>query len=287
MKNKFNFDTELALQKKRSLPAPVKANSNLIKSNQEINTENRTVTVVANTMNFFDYDMDVLLKGCANRSISQRGAKTTANDKIAHLLYHDMNKQVGKSLDEREELVEGKLALVCESYLPETEDGEDTLIKYNVGMYNQHSIGFRYKLLDFIEKGTQDWDKIMSILINPEDADEIGYLWAVKEIKWWEYSTVTFGANKLTPYIGTKSENKIEIADIISQKIAILAQKAMRKDIGNKEAFNYELSQLQQMIYELAEMSPSLKDIHKDSSKEDTQKVVLLSDFSKKLNFKL
>lgn len=286
MKNKFNFDTDLMLQKKRSMPAPVKSNSNLIQSTKDVDMTGRNVTLVANTFNFFDYDFDVLLKGCANRSISQRGAKTNANDKIAHLLYHDMNKQVGKSVDEREELVDGKLALVCESYLPETEDGEDTLIKYNVGMYNQHSIGFRYVDLEYVEKGTQLWDKMISTLLNPEDADKVGYLWAIKEIKWWEYSTVTFGANKLTPYIGTKSENKIEIADIISQKIAILAQKATRKEIGNKNAFDYELSQLQQMIYELAEMVPSTKDILKDSS-DAHPKAISLSGFSNKIKINI
>lgn len=286
MKNKFNFDTDLMLQKKRSMPAPVKSNSNLIQSTKEVDMTGRNVTIVANTFNFFDYDFDVLLKGCANRSISQRGAKTNANDKIAHLLYHDMNKQVGKSIDEHEEFVDGKLALVCESYLPETEDGEDTLIKYNIGMYNQHSIGFRYVDLEYIEKGTQLWDKMMSTLLNPEDADKVGYLWAVKEIKWWEYSTVTFGANKLTPYIGTKSENKIEIADIISQKIAILAQKATRREIGNKNAFDYELSQLQQMIYELAEMVPSTKDILKDSSGAHP-KAISLSGFSDKIRINI
>ena len=286
MKNKFNFDTDLMLQKKRSMPAPVKSNSNLIQSTKDVDMTGRNVTLVANTFNFFDYDFDVLLKGCANRSISQRGAKSNANDKIAHLLYHDMNKQVGKSVDEREELVDGKLALVCESYLPETEDGEDTLIKYNVGMYNQHSIGFRYVDLEYVEKGTQLWDKMMSTLLNPEDADKVGYLWAIKEIKWWEYSTVTFGANKLTPYIGTKSENKIEIADIISQKIAILAQKATRKEIGNKNAFDYELSQLQQMIYELAEIVPSTKDILKDSS-DAHPKAISLSGFSDKIKINI
>jgi len=277
----MKFDADYLVQKKKAQPCGVKSMQSV--SLKEIDATNRTIKLVANTLNFFDYDNDVLLKGCANRSISQRGAKSEAPDKIAHLLFHDMRRPVGKSMLEAEEVVDGKSVLYCETYMPETIDGDDTLTNYEAGVYNQHSIGFKYLDLEFFEKGGNGWDKFIAGLVNPEDADAAGYGWGVKEIKWWEYSTVTFGANKLTPYIGTKSENKVDIADALSKKIAILATKAMRRDIINKDAFNYELAQLQQMVYELSEyVSPKDNTLKEGSLDAGTQKIEL-SGFSKNL----
>lgn len=277
----MKFDADYLVEKKKAQPCGVKSMQSL--SLKEIDATNRTIKLVANTLNFFDYDFDVLMKGCANRSIAHRGAKSDAPDKIAHLLFHDMNRPVGKSTMESEEIIDGNPVLYCETYMPETIDGEDTLINYEAGVYNQHSIGFKYLDLEFLEKGTPGWDKLISIMINPEEADLVGYGWAVKEIKWWEYSTVTFGANKLTPYIGTKSENKIDIADALSKKIAILATKAMRRDIINKEAFNYELAQLQQMVYELSDYVSPKDSTLKDSSLDAGTQKIELSGFSKNL----
>lgn len=283
----MKFDADYLIDKKKSQPFPVKTSANGVQF-KEVDSTNRTVKLVANTLNFFDYDFDVLVKGCANRSISQRGAKSTAPDKIAHLLHHDMHRPVGKSSLEFEEVIDGKSVLYCESFLPDTVDGDDTLTKYEVGIYNQHSIGFKYIDLDFIEKGTPEWDKFLALMINPEDADKVGYGWKVKEIKWWEYSTVTFGANKLTPYLGTKSENKFDMADSISKKIAILATKAMKREIKNEEAFKFELSQLQQMVFELSSVNSLKQTIPPSSSEgESTEpKRISLNGFSKSLNFK-
>lgn len=275
------------IQVKQTTPFGIKVSPFQYK---EIDTAGRTVKMVVNTLNYYDHDYDVLVKGCANRSMSHRGAKSEAPDKIVHLLHHDMHRPVGKSLSESEETIDGKLALVCSSFLPETIDGDDTLTKYEVGIYNQHSIGFQYKDIEYIEKETAAWDKFLKLMINPEDAEEIGYGWLIKEIKWWEYSTVTFGANKLTPYLGTKSENKIDIADALSKKIAILATKAMRREIKNEEAFKFELSQLQQMVFELSEAG-SLKQVHPKGTDDESQVEepvkLSLNGFSKNLTIKI
>lgn len=276
------FDAFDIIQKKKDIPFKIKANSINFK---EIDTANRIVKLVANTLNFFDYDCDVLLKGCANRSIADRGAKSESFDKIAHLLHHDMHRPVGKSLLEAEEVVDKKKVLYCESFLPETTDGDDTLTKYEVGMHNQHSIGFKYLNIDYIEKGATGWDKVMKDLLNPEDAENVGYLWAVKEIMWWEYSTVVFGANKLTPYLGTKSTNKVDICESISQKIAILANKAMRREVKDKKLFEFELAQLQQMIMELSEEDTSKQSALGGSQSEENHKSVSLLGFSNNLIF--
>lgn len=279
----MKIDFDFLTQKKKDIPFKVKSS---ISNYKELDMSGRTVSIVANTLNYFDYDFDALAKGCANRSIQNNGAKSQAPDKIAHLLHHDMHRPVGKSMEESEQELDGNSVLMCKSYMPETTDGEDTLIKYETGIYNQHSTGFKYLDLHHLERGSEAWDNWMKELINPEDAEEVGYGWKVNEIGWWEYSTVVFGANKLTPYIGTKSENKVDIADIINQKMTILATKAMRREIKNKKLFDFELAQLQQMILELSEAG-SLKDgTQNGSQSESTQKKkITLTGFSNNLKF--
>jgi len=269
------MDFEFLTQKKKEMPFAVKGSSQY---SNEIDEGQRIVKLVANTFNYFDHDFDALTKTCANRSISNNGAKSDAPDKIVHLLHHNMSNVVGKSMSESVEKVDGKYVFYAESFLPDTTDGEDTLKKYKAGMYNQHSIGFNYLNLEYLEKGATGWDKWMNELINPEDADQVGYGWKVSEIKLWEYSTVTFGANKLTPYLGAKSVNGV--ADIINKKIALLAEKAIKREVINRDLFDYELMQLQQMVLELSE-TVSLKQGTLPQDPPPASTLVQLSGFSK------
>lgn len=243
-----------------------------IKSNiatyKEIDENSRIIKAVVNTYNFFDSDFDVLREGSAKRSIQNRGAKTAAHDKILHALNHDLHTLPGKSLSEAETTINGNKVLYAESFLPETTLGEDTLINYKAGIYNQHSIGFQYKDIEFIEKGTVEWDKFISNLINPEEADKIGFGYDVKEINWFEWSTVAFGVNKLTPYLGTKSQNKTTQLHNLYTKLDSLI-KASKKGIKNKKIFELQYSQLKQMIEETVYLKPSGKETLKDSSDSD------------------
>src|SRR5690606_24479112 len=95
-----------------------------------------------------------------------------------------------------------------ETKMLNTSDGNDTLIKYQEGVYDNHSIGFRYLDIRYIEQDSDQWKVNIDKLINPEDAENRGYMFLVKEIELFEGSTVAFGANRLTPYLGSKSENK-------------------------------------------------------------------------------
>lgn len=237
---------------------------------KEIDEGERIVKAVANTYNYFDHDFDVLRMGSAKKSIADRGAKSNANDKILHALFHDLRKLPGKSIHEDERTVNGHKVLYVESRLAETMDGEETLIKYKEGIYNQHSIGFRYMELKFVEQGEADWDKFISDLINPEDAEKIGFGWDVTEINLHEWSTVAFGANKLTPFLGTKTKNKNIHLQNIYTKMDALIKKANRQDIKNKKIFDLQLNQLKQMIAELSNNEPSIKETFIKPSAIDT-----------------
>ncbi len=162
--------------------------------------------------------------------------------------------------------------LYVESFLPETTLGEDTLINYKTGIYNQHSIGFRYMQLEYFEEEGEGWDEFMKDIINPEDAEKAGFGWEVKEINLHEWSTVAFGANKLTPYLGTKSQNKNILLQNIYLKLDTLIKKANRQEVKNKKLFELQISQLKQMIKEITEVKPVKDNLIKDPDLSDNKK---------------
>lgn len=247
-----------------------------IKSNlatyKEIDESSRIIKAVVSTYNYFDYDYDVLRKGCAKKSIQNNGAHSNANDKILHALNHNLHTLPGKSIIEKEIKINGHDVLYVESFLPETTLGEDTLINYQANIYNQHSIGFRYVDIQFLEKGAEAWSNFLKHLINPEEAERVGFGYDVKEIEWFEWSTVAFGANKLTQYLGTKSANKTVQIDNLYIKMDALI-KAANSQLKNKKIFELQYSQLKQLIQETINYEPSKKDtLIIDTSLNDIQK---------------
>lgn len=255
------------MNKKDKLNISYQVKSNLA-SYKEVDNSSRIIKAVANTFNFFDSDYDVLRLGCCKKSIQERGSASSAPDKILHALFHDLTRLPGKSMNEAEIILDGKPVLYVESKLSETIDGEETLIKYNDGIYNQHSIGFRYVQIEYIEKESTEWDKFTHDLINPEDAEDVGYGWDIKEINLHEWSTVPLGANKLTEYLGVKTANKAIRLQNIYSKMDALVSKARRNEIKNKKIFELQYQQLKQMIAESYEIKPDLKSTLTESQKE-------------------
>ena len=189
-----------------------------IKSIKEVDAENRTVKFIANTYFFIDSDQDMLITGCAVKSINDRGAASNATAKIKHQSDHVLNTQnvVGRIdvIDER--IIDSKTVIYCESHIPATSKGNDDLINYQEGVYDNHSIGFRYKSLVLAVKDSTDqresaaWNEFYPLALNPEKADEFGYFFVIKEIELFEVSVVSYGANELTPVIGSKSKGMNE-----------------------------------------------------------------------------
>jgi len=236
--------------KQDKINTPYKIKSNLA-TYKEIDESKRIVQLIANTYNFYDFDGDVLRMGCSLKSIKDRGAKSNAYDKILHAKDHNLQDLPGKSILEVETVLEGNPVLYCETKLSESTDGEDLLTKYIEGIYNQHSIGFQYKVVEYVEKETEAWDEFLKDLINPEDAIAEGWGWDVKEIKLFEFSTVALGANKLTPYLGVKSTNKNVYLANIYTKMDALFKKQISGNIKNQHNFDLQHLQLKQLIKEM------------------------------------
>ena len=235
----------------------------------EVDNSCRTVDLIANTYNYFDSDYDVLIMGCAAKSIQDRGVNSASPGKIKHLMHHDMQKVIAKPTLLEEVKLNDMEVLHANSFFPEVEDSDNELQKYKAGLYDQHSIGFRYMNGEWIEKGAENWVKYLNMLINPQDAENAGFMYIVKEIMFYEYSTVAFGANRLTDFLGTKSENKqVQYQNLIT-KLDDLHN--MMRDTKDKHAVELQERQLKQMIYELYNPEPSSKVTPPEPIKEDTQ----------------
>lgn len=244
---------------------------------KDVDTTKRIVTGLYNTALYFDSDQDVLLKGCADRSIKERGPASTSTAKIKHLMFHDWTQLPGKIqvLEEKTVEVEGKnvTGIYFETKMADTQLGTDTIINYQEQVYDNHSIGFRYLDGEWVDAEASDWQKYLDLLINPEDAIAAGYMFVWKEIKLYEGSTVAFGANELTPYLGVKSGNKEAMIMKLSSRINALKTQVISGKQSDEmlQSFEMQLMQLDQIIKEVFVAEPSIKSILQDRSHKDIE----------------
>lgn len=184
-----------------------------------------------------DSDGDVMVKGAFSKTINENKSR------IAHLLQHDVTKPIGLLI----ELEEDEKGLRFVSELSKSTLGNDTLIQYQEGILREHSVGFN------TIKGMAQKD-----------------FYEIQEVKLWEGSTVTFGANSLTPVIGIKSED--ERASETLQAIDRLQKFLRHTTISDESArlLEFELEKLKS-IQSLKLIEP-LKALEKDEPIFDIDK---------------
>lgn len=249
---------------------------------KDVDMNGRIVTMVLNTYNYLDSQGDVLLPGCAKKSIRDNGPKTGVDTpKIKHLLFHSWEKVTGKILVLDERNIEGIDCIYAETYMPDTTDGNDTLKNYDAGVYDNHSIGFNYLRTEFLERETSGWKKAVDQLINPEAADNWHYMWLVKEIALWEGSTVAFGANAMTPCLGIKDGSPAEQKAELYKRFDILT-KQLRSGTQTDEmlhSFDMQVRQIKQMIEDI-EIADAVgqKDRERQKARENKPSLLFTAD---------
>lgn len=170
------------------------------------------VKTVANTHNWLDFDMDVLLKDCAKKSINERKGL------IPHI--HDHIRRSDAKVGEVDDITLDDLTFKqlgleafgsgitqCIVFVTEIikSYNEKIFNQYKEGRVNQHSIGLQYVQLALGINDPEDkdhfdtWEKHFDKIINKQRAIDLGFFWGVSEIKLIENSTVLFGANEITP----------------------------------------------------------------------------------------
>ena len=136
---------------------------------KEVDVDKRMVAGYFSVFDVKDSDGDILKPGAFKRTIQQNGPD--GKDRIMHLWQHNPTKPMAKPRT----LKEDAHGLFFESKITDTTWGTDALKLYRDGVIKEHSIGF---------------NTIQSDFSSEEDAN------VITEVKLWEGSTVTWGANE-------------------------------------------------------------------------------------------
>jgi uncharacterized protein len=182
------------------------------------------VTGYFSAFNNIDSDGDVIVSGAYKKTVGENGPM--GRNRIMHLLQHNPLMPLAKPM----ELIEDAKGLRFVSKITETSYGKDVIKLYAEGVFNEHSVGFEIIKSD----------------------NKAGYR-EIREIKLWEGSTVTWGANPNTPIESMKSWDKPKSEEMLSKFCNILRN----GDLTDESLIQLEigLKQLQNHLIELESKS--------------------------------
>ena len=227
---------------------------------EDIDEASRKVKGYLSAFNQRDSDKDVILPGAFKQSLNMRGPQSETNRKIAFLRMHDWTKQIGRM----DELEEDNYGLRFIAVMGRSSIGEDALRDYQDGIIREHSIGFEY-------------------LSSGIDYDESTDTFMVSQVKLWEGSAVTFGANENTPVLEvSKMQNKEGAAALLYDEMSAVIN-ALKNGKGTDDRlYNLEmrLRVLQTKYHNFLETltQPSVKDIAaKEKESEGTTNLTFLN----------
>ena len=220
-----------------------------IKSNYEVKDIDKGVlTAYVSIFNNIDSDGDKIMPGAFAKTIKERGAE--GSKRIKHLWQHDAFNVIGVPV----EMKEDETGLLVRSKFGTDQNSQEKLQQHLDGLITEFSIGYNVIKEERVDE-----------TINGDDIKFNKLL----ELKLWEYSSVTWGANSLTHVVDAKGtrENVLEWANDRMQKLVKALRNGKYTD-ETCEQFEIELKQIQgiynELIAEPAQSTPQ-------EPSEDTQ----------------
>lgn len=217
---------------------------------KDLDLKKRVVTGYLSAFDNKDHVGDIIVKGAFTKSISER------KNQIFFLNQHNWDQPHGK-FNVLQEDVKG---LYFESMpLVDTTYSSDLLKLYEAGIINEHSIGYS---------------------VVQDSYDEKSDARVLKELKLYEGSNVTLGANPQTPFMGMKTGFK-KAADQAKRILNML-----RKGDVTDDTFALLEIALKQYEHELIELGkkiavePEEKSTPQEPS-DDTQVIEIFTNFNK------
>lgn len=137
---------------------------------KDVDVERRMIEGYYSVFDFKDSDGDIMMPGAYTKTIKENGPN--GKNRIMHLYQHDPLTVLGKP----SMLVEDERGLFFRTAISDTQLGTDVLKLYRDGVLTEHSVGINFVQRDFS---------------NEDEA------YIVREVKMWEGSTVTWGANEM------------------------------------------------------------------------------------------
>ena len=192
----------------------------------DVDTTKGIITLYASSFGNVDSDGDIIEKGSFTKTIQERGPQGT--NRIKHLWMHNMNEPIGRPV----QLQEDTKGLLVVSKVSDVKNG-DYLKLYADGVITEHSIGFE--------------------IIKSQETKEAR---RITETRMWEYSSVTWGANEMTPVVGMKGMNKEERITTLFDRLDTLT-KAFTKGTYTDDTFELLAVEMQLIKNEITALVKS------------------------------
>ena len=193
---------------------------------KDVDVQTGIVTGYFSVFGNLDSDGDIVIPGAFKKTIRENGPES-GKPRILHLYMHDPSKILAKP----HVLKEDKHGLYFESKISETSLGKDVLQLYRDKVLTEHSIGYQIVKREVDESGKERIQRLI-------------------ELKLWEGSTVSWGANMEALVTTVKSEGKQgNTFNTIIEKIKALesAVKGSYTDDTARE-LEIQLNQLKQLV---------------------------------------
>lgn len=195
---------------------------------KDVDTVKGIVTGYFSVFGNKDADGDIVMPGAFKKSLKENGP-SSERPRILHLYQHDPYKPLAKPAV----LKEDKRGLYFESQISLTQLGKDVIQLYQDKVLSEHSIGYQVVKREVDEK--QEETKLL-------------------ELKLWEGSTVSWGANMEALTESVKStEEKVNMIDFLVKKMDAI-ESALHGSYTDETARQLEISlkQIQTLIISLA-----------------------------------
>lgn len=169
---------------------------NLPNSVKDVDAARGVVCGYASSFNVVDDGNDMVLPGAFTKTIAHQGPGSR-QPRIKFLYQHDTTQILGVP----QLLKEDGFGLYFEAKIAPTTLGRDVLTLYQEGCITEHSIGY--------ETVEAEWDRSHAVRL-------------LKELRLFEFSSVTFGMNPETPTVAVKSLTDPDRLSAIATKAAKL-----------------------------------------------------------------
>jgi HK97 family phage prohead protease len=202
-----------------------------------------------------DHDGDIAEYGMFTKTIAERGPK--GRNEIFFLNQHIWAQPHGKFAVLEEQ--EGKGLYFESQKLPNTSFSNDAIELYAEGIVKEHSYGF-----------------VRVKQVHDKERDAI----RMKEVKLYEGSNVTLGADSNTPFTGFKNRTLAEINEQCSAITKMLRNGTLTDDMFLQ--LEIALKQLQRESFELGKKSLNEPPEGTPPRADDRKEVEILNDYLKK-----
>ena len=200
---------------------------------RDVDKSTGTVTGYFSVFNNQDSDNDIILPGAFSKTLKENGPESP-KPRILHLFMHDPTQVLGKPTM----LKEDKKGLYFETVISKTALGKDVIQLYLDKVLSEHSIGYQ----------------IVKREVNDPDGSFETRVQKLIELKLWEGSTVSWGANMEAVVESVKDENKV---NFLFAKLDAIST-ALKGNYTDETARQLEIlhNQIKQLIISLSRPKP-------------------------------